>query len=105
MNTKHTPGPWQILDPSGDPFESNTRKVIASGKHGGLICDASVHWYDPVTARANARLIAAAPDLLAALELALEQIGQFTGWGKVTDPDAEAALADGRAALAKAKGE
>jgi hypothetical protein len=64
--SKHTPGPWQISrqGSSGDP-----RRVI-TGKHGAMVAeippegDATnrTHW-----AKDDAALIAAAPDLLAAL--------------------------------------
>ncbi len=49
---------------------------------------------------ARAHLLAAAPDLLAALERAVETLAQF-GWGVET----EVAIRTGRAAIAKAYGE
>lgn len=55
MTSQHTPGPWRIGDAGftvfGPPKPSALPETIA-----------------PVKNRANARLIAAAPDLLAALE-------------------------------------
>jgi hypothetical protein len=69
MNTEamHTPGPWgfQYTDESGECF------VIAKNL-GGMV-GAALPWPSEIEARdfrrvvANARLIAAAPDLLAAL--------------------------------------
>ena len=59
METKHTPGPWEIKG-----------SYIMAGK----VCTASPHGpvgtYDDVNEehQANARLIAAAPDLLATLK-------------------------------------
>jgi uncharacterized cupin superfamily protein len=53
---------------------------------------------------ANARLIAAAPDLLAALE-ELYEAHQLVEHGDEDYPRLEAAQAQARAAIAKAKGE
>ena len=86
---KHTPGPWKIVDAWND--------YMVEGQNGEEII-----WQDgphdtPTINEANARLIAAAPDLLDALVMVLD------------DPNA----LDGRprtyeivcAAIAKAKGE
>jgi len=60
MNATYTPGPW----------ETNTRihpsdQVFAAGK---IVADCKWTPHDPETREANARLIAAAPELLAALQ-------------------------------------
>ena len=67
-NTKHTPGPWDISGSSrygidiaqaeGAPFTSNSSDVAT------VNLAATTH----EMAQANAHLIAAAPDLLAALD-------------------------------------
>jgi hypothetical protein len=58
-NTQHTPGPWRIGDAGftvfGPPKPGALAETIA-----------------PVKSRANARLIAAAPEMLAALEALLD---------------------------------
>lgn len=65
QKTSHTPGPWNVEHPYGEPG------VYVTGPNTGLIAklympDAGMHVADkPVTIDANARLIAAAPDLLA----------------------------------------
>ena len=87
--SKHTPGPWRVVDSWNDH--------MVEGQNGEEII-----WQDgphntPAIKEANARLIAAAPDLLEALVMVLD------------DPNA----LDGRprtyeivcAAIAKAKGE
>lgn len=88
MQTKHTPGPWAV--------ESDTDIVSDSGD---FVASCHEPGSDVSTAReyANARLIAAAPDLLAALQAIMD------------DPDAvdhilhlDAVAAD--AAIAKATG-
>jgi hypothetical protein len=55
---------------------------------------------EPEEVERRALLLAAAPDLLAALERAVETLAQF-GWGVET----EVAIRTGRAAIAKAYGE
>jgi hypothetical protein len=112
MSAKHTPGPWQVrneLDDTivvgnvdGESFPDGTHHF-----HYDFICDTSVDDYgeptDPDTAKANARLIAAAPELLAALKAAhaaLDSIYETEGF--LTEE--RATLARIEAAIAKAKG-
>lgn len=70
--TKHTPGPWHIntagSSSRGEPFKITEIYVYAPDTQDDTAICADV--IDPVTqepSEANARLIAAAPDLLAAL--------------------------------------
>lgn len=94
---KHTPGPW-VLDESmhGDNF-----RAVSAPNHGEL---ATVVWSmeeEPLGSnanaqcRANAHLIAAAPELLEALEFLLVAHGE----------QLDAAFAQARTVLAKAKGD
>lgn len=93
---EHTPGPWHV-------GETATTIVFASDHYA--VCDAKVfhHVRDDSEPAANARLIAAAPDLLAALRLFLaDERFQVTVGG---NPNAvEQMLAQARAAIAKAEG-
>jgi hypothetical protein len=100
METKHTPGPWRI-----DEAFKGGRVAIRAG-------DAeTVAFFNPLrdfnaTDHANARLIAAAPDLLAALESAVyrAQLQHMADPANVrfdTDP----LITQMRAAIARAKGE
>ncbi len=100
MNTKHTPGPWNSasLDQDSDHMEvfagiSDGDQVavvkgygLASGKH-----------YEAI---ANARLIAAAPDLLEALEEIVE--GAIKHQGSSDTRVTAYAMHMVRAAIAKA---
>lgn len=83
---KYTPGPW-IAWYRGDEVEADIRD-----KRGVLIC--KCYWPDE---HLNAQLIAAAPDMLAALELALQDMAR---WG-IFGPGRNAV----EAAIRKAKGE
>lgn len=98
-----TPGPWRsLIDPSslGD-------RVFATvaGKSVGV---ASVHSYrgrktiDRTSRGANARLIAAAPDLYEAAQMAIESL-EWDGVG--TRPDLRQIHDKFRAALAKVDGQ
>lgn len=73
----HTSGPWMIAPVSAE----GNRKIFGAGDKGNHVCTV---WhkgkpgYDgsrPEEAEANARLIAAAPELLAALERLVGQFG------------------------------
>ena len=95
--SKHTEGPWFVVGKAGyEALEiwTKARRVAKSLYHGGSEDD---------EADANAYLIAAAPDLLAALEKAMdviERLGGERGIGRMG-----AALDAIDAALAKAEGE
>ena len=96
MTTKHTPGPWE----KADGTDGITRGI--RGWHGPEMVNV-INWNGisratSVTGQANARLIAAAPDLLEALQwvvLRTEEGGY---------PDGKC-LEEARAAIAKATGE
>lgn len=68
---KHTLIPWAV----GEPYESGlTYRIVSEHGASGLSCmPATAHGRNEEEALANARLIAAAPDLLAACKLFLNQ--------------------------------
>lgn len=106
MSTQHTPGPWICAGPSfGDPLPRYINEIVTveEDEHGGVetICRLPVNYRDPEN-EANARLIAAAPDMLAALIVAREFISTDRNSladcaidfdGRMSDDDA-AAVAD-----------
>lgn len=103
MQTKHTPGPWVI----GGSLISNGRVPVAKVLHNGNGNPSKASDYDRDAPRwlggadANARLIAAAPELLAALEALVGE----ADLGEVDlDDDDRAKLEQARAAIAKATG-
>lgn len=68
--TKHTPGPWEWDEPSN--WYGTAARVMVREPYGKIAQVQLSGWKPRSMAIANARLIAAAPDLLAACEAALE---------------------------------
>jgi len=92
--TEHTPGPWVVHPTSIHPAvrsigtaEAGPRRICTVGSTNGNPTD----WH-------NARLIAAAPDLLEALNTLPQSLAS-------TDEDLDKWVAKARAAIAKATGE
>ncbi|WP_223482337.1 hypothetical protein [Stenotrophomonas sp. OVS01A] len=107
MSSKHTPGPWEVAEEDGELFVQVVNQPASC--HPMFDRYRIIHGYvggDPTenptpdlgTPEANARLIAAAPELL---EAALSTIDTIEG-GPTQVADAITAL---RAAIAKATGE
>jgi len=94
--TKHTPGPWTV----GEGDRELLVLVDLGGCGDGLICSVARPRYG-----ANARLIAAAPDMLAALEGLVCVLGECgLTWPSGT-PIAEDSIQQAELAIAKATGE
>jgi hypothetical protein len=93
MTTTHTPGPWinDGAEISARPDPENSQSYIAP------ICVMDSEWH-PDTAAANARLISAAPDLLAALIAAEKELAYYASTRRSDE------LPRIRAAIAKAGG-
>ncbi|HSG19548.1 MAG TPA: hypothetical protein VLA31_02160 [Burkholderiaceae bacterium] len=90
--SKHTPGPWRPRN-----------GIVLADSHKGTHCsDEDIAFYggplvcESIRTDANARLIAAAPDLLEALKAMLEYYGSHTACVECQDM--------ARAAIAKAEG-
>lgn len=108
MKTNHTPGPW-----TGAPWE--TSYLIPHGSADGAwgVCEAGggdmvAHVADDrPDAEAVARLIAEAPAMYAALDALFEHCAMVHArWGDGSNQHAAAAaIAAGRATLARVKGE
>ncbi len=95
MNAKHTPGPW----------ETDGTVVRAMGNDDFEV-DLTENSTPFPTTDANARLIAATPELLDALEQAYEYIGEIMGPSdRDGEPDEANILTIIRAAIRKAKRE
>ena len=89
--SKHTPGPWSFYDDSNNG-KTNRVEIVAIGK-----TVARIYHSVPAEDLPNARLIAAAPDLLEACKALLAITDSFNLHGPATG--------DARAAIAKSQGE
>jgi hypothetical protein len=105
----HTPGPWKAVDVTSEKTLVY-RRIDAGKKNVGFA--GSYKQRDTTEAEANARLIAAAPELLEALELIADRKNWTTVNGELVWNDfygnefiTEHAIDIARAAIAKAKGE
>jgi|694.fasta_scaffold03825_22 hypothetical protein len=108
MNKQHTPGPWEIGRVSAP--NTGATPIRWKGENIAWACGKdSAHRLDEATARANAQLVAAAPELLDALQ---ELVDQLEGVGIAIEEEdsgqwhgAEGlSFAKARAAIAKAEG-
>jgi len=91
---KHTDGPWEVVYMGDKPFIKLPNGVVFSVNPAMIPRD-----YD----EANARLIAAAPEMVAALEAAADAFRFIAGQNTPWEP--HPALLQIEAVLAKAKGE
>jgi hypothetical protein len=96
--SKHTPGPWNVE--TANKYGEIRITASATKKHTYLIALTSPDCPDSQTQEANTSLMAAAPDLLAALESLLPAYDDARAAGH-----GEILIAQARAAIAKAKGE
>ena len=112
---KHTPGPWELDNADGTIRSKQFQSSDQMGDYRGcIVCDMAAglgtRWGHPARRHAlpetlaNALLIAAAPELLEALEVAR---GVILGeWGPdCTDTVVEEQMKQIEAAICKAKGE
>jgi len=102
--SEHTPGPWKIFDGWGS---SRFAPVIVDGipdVDGKCVANCICHIASTNDDKAaNARLIASAPDLLAALEKAVADYGKPGGpWNVPREPGTWIWMAE--RAIEKAKG-
>lgn len=110
MNTQHTPGPWKAvqvvthveLGHFAPPAHFQIHGEICEGSSATLVCSLPPYGKEN---KANARLIASAPELLAALQALLAHEGERDTSGIGTEHDSlalEQAKAQAQAAIAKA---
>jgi hypothetical protein len=95
MSAKHTPGPWRVVSFTARGSDDGCYVGISS-EHHSCLAEVVIRMKDEppsLELLANAHLIAAAPDLLAALRAMLD------------DDDHDAAKVKARAAIAAATGE
>jgi hypothetical protein len=90
MNAKHTPAPWD--------YEDGLTITDKSGFHIALVNQYASSFGDE-THKANARLIAAAPELLSACQRLLD------AYNGTSIPEVDLAIEYAEQIIAKAKGE
>lgn len=100
---KHTPGPWELFQGGSDYYpgiQADNLSVVVWGEEGE---NEGIQGHTHQEALANATLIAAAPELLQALEELTKYAASLNGamWRFDDQPVAKQA----RAALAKASGQ
>lgn len=96
-NKRYTQGPWKVENHTEHqgPYTSAALEVWSNNRHIGTIHE---HVDDICIDKANARLIAAAPELLEALEYVRTMLNE-------THPENRDLIKTLDAALAKARGE
>ena len=103
--SKHTPGPWRILPEECDKPYIRVRGTVLGARYkvANVITPSyeGVHEREAEETRANARLIAAAPELLEALKLMVERFADSAGYFGDFKSDA---VKNAEAAIAKAEG-
>ena len=97
--SKHTPGPWVVIDRTKEDYEPRFSVGWQAGMKGGML-ERCVCWclscFGPgAETRANAYLIAAAPEMLETLEDAAEILDEFGMAGFLERSEALAAKARG----------
>lgn len=121
MSTKHTPGPWEVWPEVHGSHPRHLVYISVGPVDKRRVCSTGVYGHKrgaetskkPVVTeeecRANARLIAAAPDMLAALIEAEDRLAMVlendTDEGRPVDGSIVIAWERARAAIAKATGE
>jgi hypothetical protein len=93
----HTPAPWAV----DGTLNSGDLDVISADGRIAMIDDSRATGWNEPTIKANARLIAAAPDLLNALDGLLDYLRDYDA----DYPEAAPIFGKARTAIAKATGE
>ena len=106
MNTKHTPGPWKVWGVHQDVTTERGSRICEVGRRDVYTIEKCRQPFpEDIEASANAKLIAAAPELLAALQAAkglLEQIMPVFGSSHTETQFADETAAEIQAAIAAA---
>lgn len=109
--TGHTPGPWKFV--KGDGISDHTRLIVGKKTkkwpHGVSVCHVEIHDFtdaenDWPEGYANARLISAAPDLLAFTKRFIAFSSRMRPGQTFTSADIQGLSCDGYQAYEKAEG-
>jgi len=93
---KHTPGPWTVRSQQIMDATSSVIARVTDNEVSGFDCPT------PAVAKRNAALLAAAPDLLAALQALANECERIPHVMGSTSLDMKVVVAEARSALSKA---
>ena len=99
---QHTPGPWVVYQNAICTDDGKANEIAKLTRYGVWMDDGAPYGPHNPIGDANARLIAAAPELLAALEA---MTAAFDWQAPNANPAINAAVEAAHTAIAKAKGE
>lgn len=103
MTAQHTPGPWSLCGPDTDLVRDGNYRAVARASFRATPTVNLIH-----ETKANARLIAAAPELLEALTRLVEDLEMRSNWKRGDDKGVvdcgHSVYLKARAAIAKAGG-
>lgn len=80
MNAQHTPGPWRIVrssDYTDDPADTAIQSIVGADER--MVYYTESGYFKPL--EADARLIAAAPELVQELRSHLDWLASYPGGG------------------------
>jgi len=97
--SKHTPGPWFAVGAQVETENDSVPDICTCDPQ--VMRQSHLDWH-PRTVEANARLIAAAPELLEALECYVEKVADLNRYGVMIETSLRKKA---EAAIAKAKGD
>lgn len=102
----HTPGPWRVNESkiSGKDNISDLTEIVGPQRNGSQRLIAKMYGCALPEGQANARLIAAAPELLEVFKAALWNVERVTK-GRPVEPSLARWLEKARAVLAKVRGD
>lgn len=106
--SNYTPGPWEVAGYNGHDFTHEVTTAVRPSSERELIASVVAYPHPPRSeeAEANARLISAAPELLAVCKALLRAPSACSaGQGSVTLLIQNFHLRDAAAAIAKAEGQ
>lgn len=98
--SKHTPGPWLVFE-RRIPVIPEIVAIVIGPSEDVSVCELRIQGRSGKTNGANARVLAAAPELLSALKLCESELFARCG----DQPRAKRYIEQARAAIAKAEGE
>lgn len=105
MSGQHTPGPWVLADNGMGVIRGGVVRQYANGSTQDQIVMACSVTDDNGCMKANARLIAAAPELLEALQMGVSETLDYIQRNHLSGAENNHWIVQAKAAIAKATGE